>query len=333
MNVWKSPVFYFGLLLVVVVIAALAAPFVIDWNSYRPGLETYGYKLTGRKVAINGPISVKLFPWPSLTAYDIHLANPPGLDAPEFARADRIDVRLQLAGLFSGTIQVDSIAVDHPVISFERQATGEGNWLLHPTADLANNDLLGRVSLDQITLSDAQVRFIDARRGEGEVALDLPLVTLASPAIAGPWRLWANGVKTKDQSFDLSLSTATWRAGDPLRFGVRIAPSMGLDAEAQAATANPFSYAMSFDGALGPDGLVGGLRLEPAVDSEGKADQEGQIRPLVVTSKVAADFDSASLDQIEIAPVDPKQGGTLMSGSASFKLGRELSASASLSAT
>ena len=48
MKVWKSPVFYFGMLLVVAVVGLLLAPFVVDWNGYRADLEAYGKKLTGR---------------------------------------------------------------------------------------------------------------------------------------------------------------------------------------------------------------------------------------------------------------------------------------------
>ena len=53
MKVWKSPIFYFGLLLLIAVTGAMAAPFVIDWNSYRADLEIYGRKLTGRTVNID----------------------------------------------------------------------------------------------------------------------------------------------------------------------------------------------------------------------------------------------------------------------------------------
>jgi len=62
MSIWKSPIFYLGLLLVLLVGGALVAPFVIDWNGYRGSLEAYGARIAGRKVAIAGPIEVRLFP-------------------------------------------------------------------------------------------------------------------------------------------------------------------------------------------------------------------------------------------------------------------------------
>ena len=41
MKVWKSPVLYFGVLLMLAVVGLLLAPFVVDWDGYRADLESY----------------------------------------------------------------------------------------------------------------------------------------------------------------------------------------------------------------------------------------------------------------------------------------------------
>lgn len=318
MKVWKSPVFYLGIVLVLAVIGAIAAPFIYDWNTYRADLEAYGRKITGREVRIEGPIAVRFFPWPSLTATDVHVANPPGLAEPEFASAARIAVRMQLAGLFSGDIQVESVTIDQPAITFERMPSGAVNWQFEPSADLAQNELLGRVKLDRITLNDATVRLIDRRRGSGEVKLKVPLATLASPGIAGPWRLKADQAESGGRAFAITINTATWKSGEPFRFAVRLAASDGSGA------------AFNFDGSKRDDRLTGTLRIEPASGADGKTDAEGQLRPMVFTSKVVATFDAVALDKIEIMPRNPKDGGTLMSGTAKLALGEHIIAQAEL---
>jgi hypothetical protein len=320
MKVWKSPVFYLGVVLLCAVIGALIAPFVVDWNAYRADLETYGRRVTGRDVTIDGPISVRLFPWPSLTATGIHLANPPGLDHVEFARAEKVVVRLQLAGLFNGDILVESIAIDKPVIALERMPSGAVNWQFHPSANRAGNDFMGRVKLDRITLNEATVRLIDRRRGQGEIALHVPVATLASPGLAGPWRVRADKVEMAARAFAVTINTGAWKAGEPLRFSVHVAGSDGS------------GPAFNFDGSGQGDRVAGILRIEPASNSGGKTDAEGQLRPMVFTSKVVATFDAVALDKIEIAPRDPKDGGTLMSGSARLALGAQISAQADLAA-
>ena len=320
MKVWKSPVLYLGVILLAAVITALLAPFVLDWNSYRPGLENYGRKLTGREVTIAGPISVRFFPWPSLTAHDVHIANAPGFKEPEFARAARITARMQLAGLFNGTIDVESIEIDQPVVTIERTSAGEGNWRFIPLADLTRSKLLDRVKLDEITLNGATIRIEDARRGKGAVELKLPQARLASPGITGPWRLTAAGAEYGGKYFDFSVNTGLWAADGPFRFSLHVADADG---------SGPM---FNFDGVSEGDRVTGGVHIETAVKGEGKTDVEGQLRPLLIRSKVVATFDALAFDAIEISSLDPEDGGSLMSGTAKVALGAEISAAAELAA-
>ncbi len=319
MPVWKSPVLYIGVLLVLAVAAALLAPFIMDLNAYRAGLEDYGRKLTGRAVTIGGPISVRLFPWPRLAAEDVHLANPPGLEEAEFATAERIVARMSLAGLFNGDIQVESIDIEKPVITLERRAEGQGNWNFAPAGDLAKNRLLDRVKLDRITLSDGVLRLIDRRRG-GEARLENLNASLAAPGIAGPWRLRAS-VSYRGRPLEIGINTGAWKTGEALRFGFHIAPG------------DNSGLVYNFDGANDGEKIAGTMQIEPAADPEGKEDAEGRIRPLVFRSKVVADFDHIAFDAIEIAPRDSASGGTLVSGNARLTLGTAMAAEAELSAS
>ena len=319
MTVWKSPVFYFGIVLVVAVAALLAAPFVVNWNGYRTDLEGYGRKLTGRKVEIMGDISVRLFPWPRLTADDVRIANVPGLDAPHFATAERIVVRMTLGGLARGGIDVESIEIEKPVIHLERLATGGGNWQFQPAEDLIKSDLLNRVSLDSITVHGGTVHFADRRRGEIH---DLTGVSadVSAPGLAGPWRL-RSSADFRGQSLDIGLSTGVWRPDEDFRVGVRVARHDGSGA------------VFGFDGTVGDGKAAGTLRIEPAGTRDGKADAEGQLRPLVFTSKVKADFDVVDLDGIEIGPQNPAEGGALTTGTARVTLGRHITATADMTAS
>ena len=318
MKVWKSPVFYFGILLVIAITGLLAAPFVVDWNAYRADLEHYGKTLTGRAVKIDGPVTVRLFPWPRLTAEKVSIANPPGLDQKVFATADRIVVRITLAGLIGGSFNVESVDVEEPTINLERLATGEGNWLFQPSANLIKSDVLSRVKLDQIRLNGGTVNFRDRRRGE-TVTLDDFNANLDSPGVEGPWRLRSVSLYN-DKAINISVNTGVYVEGEPFRFGVIAAPS---DAS---------GLAYSFDGAQNGGVTEGDIRIEPASAGDGKTDAEGRLRPLVFTAKVKADFDHVDLQKIEVAPRDPAQGGAITTGSASLKLGSHIDARVDLSA-
>ncbi len=54
---------------------------------------------------------------------DITIANPPGLSSPDFATVESVTVRMTLAGLMRGGIDVESIDFESPVIHLERLAT------------------------------------------------------------------------------------------------------------------------------------------------------------------------------------------------------------------
>jgi len=319
MKLWKSPVFYFGILLVIAVAGLLAAPFVIDWNGYRADLEAYGRKLTGREVRIGGDIAARLFPWPRLTADDVHLANLPGLEEKEFATAARIVVRMSLAGLFKGNFDVESIDIEKPTVTAERLASGEINWQLAPAGDQSLDELLDRVKLDRITLSNGTLRFIDRRRGETHELSQIN-AAIAAPGLAGPWRVRAVGLY-QERAVEVGLNTAAWKASEPFRFGLR------------AAAADGTGPVFVFDGSEDAGKLAGEFRIEPAAAADGKGDAEGEFRPLVLRSQIAADFDAIEFQKIEIAPPDPKDGGTLLSGTARLGLGRFISAEADLSAS
>ena len=318
MKLWKSPVFYFGILLVTVVAALLLAPLVIDWNGYRADLENYGRKLTGRDVTISGDITARLFPWPKFVVEDVHIANPPGLQEKEFASAARIVVRMTLAGLFNGSVDVESIDVEQPAAAIERLESGNGNWSFSPAADLAGGNLMERVKLDRITLLGGKLRFIDRRRGETH-QLDSVNATLSAPGISGPWRVHAVGLRD-GLPLEFAINTAAWRDSEPFRFGLR------------AAAADGSGLAFVFDGAEDQGKVTGQMRIEPAAEAEAKSDAEGEFRPLIFTSQVSASFDAIAFDKIEIAPKDIKDGGTLLSGSAGLTLGSHITANANLSA-
>ena len=148
MSIWKSPVFYFGVVLLLLVMAALAAPYVVPWNNYRGELETFGRKLTGREVSIGGDIAVKLFPWPQLQARDVAIGNQQGFSEGAFIRADEVRVRLALGGLLNGSLDVESVEIEKPSVNLKRNATDDVNWFFQPQEKVTGQGKLSRVTLD-----------------------------------------------------------------------------------------------------------------------------------------------------------------------------------------
>lgn len=306
MSIWKSPIFYFGLVLVAVVMAALAAPYIVNWNAYRDNLESYGRKLTGREVAINGSVSVRLFPWPRLVTEDVSIANPKGMEGAPTLNARSINVELALAGLFGGEIRVESITLEHPVISIVRNVDGSGNWNLTPDQALQNSKLLDQVKLESITIIDGEVQIRDNVHGYGTTVKAINAILSAS-VLEGPWRALGSA-KAGKAPFDLNFSSSVWKAGEPFKFALKLSPQDG---------ALP---ALAFEGQQILGEVAGKLNLLPVITDDGRQSLEGSFKPLQMQAEIKANFENLTLDKVHIVPADPKDSGTLIEGTASLAL-------------
>ncbi len=318
MRVWKSPVFYFGVVLVLVVVSALLAPFVVDWNGYRTDLQAFGEKLTGRKVEVAGPVSVRLFPWPKLTAGDVRVANPEGSEDQWFATADQITVSMTLGALLNGVIQVESINIDKPKMKLRRTLKGVGNWNFEPVENIRNNRLLEHVMLDKITITSGSIQMVDDRRGNHADFENLN-GTFSAANFTGPWRS-AGSFTYNALPLSFTASTGEWVTQEPLRLALRVSSQLS----------SGYSYAV--DGVQGGDKFDGTLRVAPVENEGGKGDTEGQFRPVTLKSKLAANFETIALSDIEIRPADAKDQGTLLAGDANFTIGKVIMAEAKLTA-
>ena len=312
MSIWKSPIFYFGILLVLAVVGLLAAPFVVNWNGYRDNLEAWGRNVTGREVAINGPISVRLFPWPRLEVLDVSIANPKGFSEQAMLNTKRVNVQLALGGLFNGELQVEAIDLDQPSLFLTRKADGNGNWIFQ----LGKSRLLEKVKLEQIKLNDGTITIHDAGQ-DFTTVLEHVGGVLSASALEGPWRVRGsahnNGVPV-----ELTFSSAEWKADEPFKFGFRVAPSDG---------ALP---AFVFDGTENAGQLLGKIRLEPVVTDDGRQSLDQSFKPLQMQADVTASFHGVKLDKIHIVPADNKDSSTLIEGSADVALDRGIDANVTL---
>lgn len=316
MSIWKSPVFYFGIFLVAALVMLLVAPFVVDWNQWRGNLEAYGHKITGRSVAINGPINVRLFPFPTLQMNDVAIANPPGFHGAAMAEVKRLTAHLSFGGLFSGEIRVDSIDVESPVFNLARNEQGEISWWFNPDQELTQSHLLDKVRLDRIEVTGGRVHLVDEPRGM-EVVLDNLAGQLSAPGLLGPWRANFAGALS-DVPLQISMTTAEWLGDGPLKFGFKFAPQDGV------------TPALVFDGGEETGHLKGRVGLQPSPREDGRQALEGQFKPLQAQATIDATFETVDLDAIRVTPADEKDTGTLIEGKAHFDLSDGVKADISL---
>jgi len=192
----KKALIVIGSIVGLAVIALLAAPVLIPVDTYRSEILAQVEKATGRKARIDGEFAISLLPRVQFTAGKVSLANAPGGKAATMASLDRLDVRVAVFPLLSGTVVVDSFVLEKPVISLEVDAQGRPNWQFataaaagkpaapaEPSPKAGEGVGLAGLHLGDVRLVDGKVSYSDARTGTTYVADAINMkVSLPSPS-------------------------------------------------------------------------------------------------------------------------------------------------------
>ncbi|MCM2288519.1 MAG: AsmA family protein [Sulfuritalea sp.] len=144
-------------LLAPVVLAALLIA-IFGWNWLRGPIERMTTERTGRVLAINGDLTVKLgWPLPHIRAAAVSFANPAWAKEKHMLTADAVDVTIHLPQLLARNIVLPEVRLEHPVVFLEQAADGRRNWLL----DLEQKDEAARVRIDRLSLDQGRLGYDD----------------------------------------------------------------------------------------------------------------------------------------------------------------------------
>ena len=188
---------YAVLVLLVLVVAALfIVPSVLDWERFKPEITERLEAITGREIAIDGPLAVSILPTPTIKAADLRIANAPGAVAPDMARIASLDLTLALGPLLGGKIAVTSLEMVEPVIELQRLADGRPNWLFEPETDptvetSASGEpeaaALGLTRIDSATITNGTIVYRHADE-EPPARIDGIDAAISARSLDGPFR-------------------------------------------------------------------------------------------------------------------------------------------------
>jgi AsmA protein len=99
-----------------------------DANAYKPRIIAAAKEATGRDLALNGDIGLKLGLSPALRVEDVAFANAPWGSRPQMATLEALEVEVAVLPLLSGRVQINRIVLVRPDILLETDAEGRGNW-------------------------------------------------------------------------------------------------------------------------------------------------------------------------------------------------------------
>ena len=116
-----------GIVLLVLLAAIVALPFFLDVNQFKPELESKLSGALGREVRVG---KLKLSPLSgSVAVEEINIADNPSFSHSPFVNAQSLKMGIELKPLiFSKSVRITGIVLDHPSITLIRSASGQWNF-------------------------------------------------------------------------------------------------------------------------------------------------------------------------------------------------------------
>lgn len=103
-------------LTVLVLLAIIIIPLVVDPNDYRDELSTLVKDKTGRDLTLSGDLKVSVFPWLGVKTQGLSLSQPKGIEG-NMVSVDTAQLRVKLLPLLSKKIEVDTVVLERPMIN------------------------------------------------------------------------------------------------------------------------------------------------------------------------------------------------------------------------
>ncbi|MGA2392689.1 MAG: AsmA family protein [Candidatus Lustribacter sp.] len=160
----SKPVRIVAAAVLLLVLAALAVPFLIPVDNYRPLLVWAVESATGREVQIDA-LKLSLLPTVHITVVNFRMKNPPGFPAGDALVASSIDLGIAPQALLSRRVDVTYIAPSGVQLNVLRNAAGRTNFATTAPASTPAQKPAPVFSLEPIgavTVKDAAITFGDA---------------------------------------------------------------------------------------------------------------------------------------------------------------------------
>lgn len=117
-----------------VLLAMLAAPYVVDVEHYKPAMVEAVKRATGRELVVDGRMNLSMFPTPRITARKVRFANAAGAKGAQMVDVGRVSVTPSWRALLAGHVEIGRLTLVRPTIILETDAQGRPNWEFEPEA-------------------------------------------------------------------------------------------------------------------------------------------------------------------------------------------------------
>ena len=167
----------FASVILLIIIAAIALPFFIDPNDFKPEIEAAVKKSTGRELTIDGDLELSVFPWIGVSTGKLVLSNAKGFTDKPFAEITKSDLKVKLIPLLSKEIKVSRIVLKGLLLNLAKNKRGDNNW-----DDLSHSDGTKKKTRQQTAKS--------SKKSKSDTAIPLAALAIGGISIEQAKIVW-----------------------------------------------------------------------------------------------------------------------------------------------
>ena len=160
----------FGIVVLLVAVAAGAILLLVDVNQYRPQIQSRLEQSTGRQVSL-GKMDLKLFPLAfrvdnAIIFEDSAFADSTVPSQQPFAQTRELLVSVKLLPLISKRVEISSLELSQPKIELIRNQRGDWNFSTLGKTTQAQPTRTEAISLDRLLVADGQLALTDLKENK-----------------------------------------------------------------------------------------------------------------------------------------------------------------------
>ena len=210
----------FAAAMIVLILAALAGPMLVDWNAQRALVERELSAVLGQRVRVSGAIDVRLLPTPVLDLKGVSFGEL--ADRPVFS-ADGLTLEIAPASLLKGEVQIIDARLEAG--RFDLRYDRQGGLSLMGGAVSTPLAMDRPVAVEHFAITRSTLLIDDGVGGSGFILTGLELDVQAA-TLAGPWRISGRGA-LDGHPVDLRLATSSPEPDGSVRVGLSVAEQRG----------------------------------------------------------------------------------------------------------
>jgi AsmA protein len=261
----KSVIKVVGIIVALLVVAAIAVPFLVNVNYFRPQIESNLSSALGRAVKV-GNLSLSILSG-SVGADQLSIADDPKFSNAPFIQAKSLQVGVELMPLiFSKQLNVTRILIDHPEITLLRSREGVwnfsslGNQAAQPAkAPEKTSSAPANLSVAKLDLTGGTVTVVSLAGKRKPIVYDKVDVTVRDFSFTNAFPVVASAGLPGGGSLKIDGSAGPINSTDTALTPVQAKVNLNKLDLAQSALVDPelgITGSADFDGNLASDGHI-----------------------------------------------------------------------------